>query len=138
MGDDSQWSVSVVCPDGLTLTFAESLGFWESSITKNQVIQKLLAFQDAFQKLFNIIESEVSKVACGTCPDTRGYPSRFNSANQVGYNLSHFRVSSSVLYNYFRESTFPAALPSSLRFPPDLPPQEPAPQRFTLQFWDEL
>lgn len=67
--------------------FTESLGFWELLIAKNQDIQKLLAFQGAFEKLFNVIESEggiesrVNVESALTCVDTL---LRFNSANQVG------------------------------------------------------
>ena len=70
--------------------FTESLGFWELLIAKNQDIQKLLAFQGAFEKLFNVIESEggiesrVNAESALTCVDTL---LRFNSANQVGYDL---------------------------------------------------
>jgi hypothetical protein len=76
--------------DGLTLTFAESLGFWELLIAKNQDIQKILAFQGAFEKLFNTIESEggiesrVNAESALSCVDTL---LRFNSANQVGCDL---------------------------------------------------
>ena len=76
--------------DGLTLTFAESLGFWELLIAKNQDIQKILAFQGAFEKLFNTIESEggiesrVNAESALSCVDTL---LRFNSANQVGYDF---------------------------------------------------
>ena len=78
--------------DGSTLTFTESLGFWDLLIAKNPDIQKLLAFQGAFEKLFNIIESEggiesrVNAEPALTCVDTL---LRFNSANQVGCNLPH-------------------------------------------------
>ena|SRR5258708_3555756 len=67
--------------------FTESLGFWELLVAKNQDIQKLLAFQGAFEKLFNVIESEggvesrVNVESALTCVDTL---LRFNSANQVG------------------------------------------------------
>lgn len=69
------------------MTFAESLGFWELLISKNQDIQKLLAFQGAFEKLFNIIETEggiesrVNAESALSCVDTL---LRFNNANQVG------------------------------------------------------
>lgn len=64
----------------------ESLQFWEVLIVKNQDIQKVLAFQGAFDKLFNIItseggiESRVNAQSALTCVDTL---LRFNSANQV-------------------------------------------------------
>jgi hypothetical protein len=123
--------------------FTESLGFWELLIAKNPDIQKLLAFQGAFEKLFNVIESEggvesrANAESALTCVDTL---LRFNSANQVGLLTGYCLpcVGSLTLQNYFRESTFPAFLLSLLQFPPDLPPQETAPQPFALQFWDEL
>jgi len=77
------------------LTFAESLGFWELLIAKNQDIQKSLAFQGAFEKLFNVIESEggiesrVNAESALTCVDIL---LRFNSANQVGCDLFHLSV----------------------------------------------
>lgn len=73
--------------------FTESLGFWELLIAKNQDIQKLLAFQGAFEKLFNIIESEggvesrVNAESALTCVDTL---LRFNSANQAGCTFRLF------------------------------------------------
>ena len=82
--------------DGSTLTFAESLGFWELLIAKNPDIQKLLAFQGAFEKLFNIIESEggmesrVNAEPALTCVDTL---LRFNSANQVCHDFLHLSTS---------------------------------------------
>lgn len=103
--------------DGLTLTFTESLGFWELLIAKNQDIQKLLAFQGAFEKLFNIIESEggiesrVNAEPALTCVDTL---LRFNSANQVCYDLLYLSA-----FTYaFRRITSARALsrPSSSPF----------------------
>ena len=70
--------------------FTESLGFWELLIAKNPDIQKLLAFQDAFEKLFNIIgseggiESRVNAESALTCVDSL---LRFNTANQVCFGL---------------------------------------------------
>jgi hypothetical protein len=70
--------------------FTESLGFWELLIAKNPDIQKLLAFQDAFEKLFNIIASEggidsrVNAESALTCVDSL---LRFNAANQVCFDL---------------------------------------------------
>lgn len=71
--------------------YLESLQFWEVLIVKNQDIQKLLAFQGAFEKLFNIItseggvESRVNAQSALTCVDTL---LRFNSANQVGTKVA--------------------------------------------------
>ena len=107
--------------DGLTLTFTESLGFWELLIAKNQDIQKLLAFQGAFEKLFNIIESEggiesrVNAESALTCVDTL---LRFNSANQVGCDslcfLRLFTLSVELLPREYLPSrpSLPSSVPS--------------------------
>ena len=48
-----------------------------------------------------------------------------------------FTVSGVCLHqSYFRETSLPPVLPSLLLFPPALPPQDPAPQGFALQFWE--
>ena len=98
------------------LTFTESLGFWELLIAKNQDIQKLLAFQGAFEKLFNIIESEggiesrVNAESALTCVDTL---LRFNSANQVG---CHFHLSASTYAVYRITSARALSQPPSYPF----------------------
>lgn len=86
----------MVCSNYWGLTFTESLGFWELLIAKNQDIQKLLAFQGAFEKLFNVIESEggvesrVNAESALTCVDSL---LRFNSANQVARLIVRFIAS---------------------------------------------
>jgi len=83
----------------------------------------VLAFEGAFEKLFNIVTQE-GGVEGGLvvqdallCVDML---LRFNSSNQ----------------NYFHSTPLPPTLPSLLLFPPNLPLSEPAPQGFALQFWD--
>ncbi|KAK2463070.1 hypothetical protein APHAL10511_004725 [Amanita phalloides] len=93
-------------------------------ISQNADIQKVLAFEGAFEKLFNIVAQEggvdgglVTEGAL-FCTDSL---LRFNSSNQ----------------SYFRETTFPQALCSLLFFPWKMTDTDPTPQEFALQFWDE-
>lgn len=95
----------------------------QSLISQSPDIQKLLAFEGAFDKLFNVISQEggieggVVVHDCLTCVDGL---LRYNVSNQT----------------FFRETQLAPFLCSLLFFPPNLPPHEPAPQEFALQFWD--
>jgi len=105
------------------VTFTESLGFWELLISKNQDIQKLLAFQGAFEKLFNIIETEggiesrVNAESALTCVDTL---LRFNSANQVGviFSFSTFPRPFTWSVELLPRKHFPSRPPLSSSVPP--------------------
>ncbi|KAJ3554306.1 hypothetical protein NM688_g3183 [Phlebia brevispora] len=103
----------------------EALTMIQLLLSQSPDIQKILAFEGAFEKLFNIITQEggieggVMVHDALACTDTL---LRYNTSNQ----------------SYFRETSLPPVLPSLLLFPPQLPPQEPAPQGFALQFWDPL
>ncbi|KIP03586.1 hypothetical protein PHLGIDRAFT_496370 [Phlebiopsis gigantea 11061_1 CR5-6] len=101
----------------------EALTMLQLLLSQNPDIQKILAFEGAFEKLFNIIaqeggvEGSVAVRDALTCVDNL---LRYNPSNQ----------------SYFRETPLPPVLPSLLLFPPSLPPHEPTPQNFALQFWD--
>ncbi len=51
-------------------------------------------------------------------------------------SIRYLPVVSFYQQSYFRETSLPPVLPSLLLFPPQLAPQEPSPQGFSLQFWD--
>ncbi|TBU27873.1 p115 like vesicle tethering protein [Dichomitus squalens] len=95
----------------------------QSLISQSPEIQKIMAFEGAFEKLFNIIVGEqgleggVVVQDALTCIDGL---LRFNQSNQ----------------SYFRGSSLPPVLLSLVGFPPNLPFNTPAPQQFALQLWD--
>ncbi|KAK7052866.1 Vesicle-mediated ER to Golgi transport protein [Paramarasmius palmivorus] len=104
--------------------YTQAIAVLQALISQSPDIQKVLAFEGAFEKLFNIISQEggvdggaVAQEALA-CID--GFL-RLNSSNQ----------------SYFRETGLPASLCSLLLFPPNLQIQEPTPQEFALQFWDD-
>ncbi|KAH8103420.1 p115 like vesicle tethering protein [Cristinia sonorae] len=101
----------------------EALTMVQSLVNQSPDIQKILAFEGAFEKLFNIIQQEGGLDGGPVVNDALACVDsllRFNSSNQ----------------SYFRETPLPPILPSLLLFPPSLPPHEPAPQGFALQFWE--
>jgi intracellular protein transport protein USO1 len=113
----------------------------QALISQSPDIQKVLAFDGAFEKLFNIVSQEggveggaVTNGAL-TCVDGL---LRFNSSNQVSNSLflkgSYMTIS--YIKSYFRETTLPPILCSLVLFPPTLQLHDPAPQEFALQFWD--
>ncbi|KAI0697406.1 p115 like vesicle tethering protein [Cerioporus squamosus] len=95
----------------------------QSLITQSPEIQKIMAFEGAFEKLFNIVVNEqgleggVVVQDALTCIDGL---LRFNQSNQ----------------SYFRGSSLPPVLLSLVGFPPSLPFNTPTPQQFALQLWD--
>ncbi|KAF5354901.1 hypothetical protein D9756_005524 [Leucocoprinus leucothites] len=102
----------------------EALAMVQALVAQSSDIQKVLAFEGAFERLFNVVQQEggieggvVSQGAL-TCVDGL---LRFNTSNQ----------------SYFKETQLPPVLCSLLLYPLALPPQESAPQEFALQFWDE-
>ncbi|KAJ3827059.1 p115 like vesicle tethering protein [Lentinula raphanica] len=102
----------------------EAISMDQLLVSQSADIQKILAFEGAFEKLFNIIRGEggveggaVAQEAL-LCVDGL---LRFNSSNQ----------------SYFRETGLPPVLLSLLLFPPNLAPDVSAPQEFALQFWDD-
>ncbi|KAK1235107.1 Vesicle-mediated ER to Golgi transport protein [Marasmius sp. AFHP31] len=117
-------SIIAVLEDKREIIRNEAIAVVQSLISQSADIQKVLAFEGAFEKLFNIITQEggvdggqVAQEAL-LCLDSF---LRFNSSNQ----------------SYFRETGLPSSLLSLLSFPSNLPIQEPAPQEFALQFWDD-
>ncbi|KAG6877998.1 hypothetical protein C0993_000958 [Termitomyces sp. T159_Od127] len=105
------------------IELAEVIALVQALISQSPDIQKVLAFEGAFEKLFTIVSQEggveggaVTSSAL-TCVDSL---LRFNSSNQ----------------SYFRETALPPVLCSLLLFPPNIHIRDSAPQEFALQFWD--
>ncbi|KAG9221306.1 hypothetical protein CCMSSC00406_0009417 [Pleurotus cornucopiae] len=116
-------SIVAVLEDKREIIRNESLSMVQALISQSSDIQKVLAFEGAFERLFAIVTQEggiegghVPQEAL-TCIDGL---LRFNSSNQ----------------SYFRESQSPPILCNLLLFPPSLQFHQPAPQEFALQFWD--
>jgi hypothetical protein len=117
-------SVLSVLEDSRDIIRNEGASLIQALISHSPDIQKILAFEGVFEKLFKIIISEggmdggVVVQEALACIDSL---LRFNSSNM----------------SYFRETPIPPQFRTLLLFPVNLPPQEPAPQQFALQFWDE-
>ncbi|KAI0629475.1 p115 like vesicle tethering protein [Trametes polyzona] len=95
----------------------------QSLISQSPEIQKIMAFEGAFEKLFNIIVNEQGLEGGVVVQDALACIDgllRFNQSNQ----------------SYFRGSSLPPVLLSLIGFPPSLPFDTPAPQQFALQLWD--
>ncbi|CUA67014.1 Intracellular protein transport protein USO1 [Rhizoctonia solani] len=103
----------------------EALLLLQSLAHQNADIQKILAFSGAFEKLLDIVAGEggvEGGIVVQDCLAVVDAMLRFNSSNQ----------------NYFRELSLPPRIPPLLLYPtPPPPPNVPAPQEFSLQFWDE-
>ncbi|KIK60771.1 hypothetical protein GYMLUDRAFT_200101 [Collybiopsis luxurians FD-317 M1] len=116
-------SVAAALEDKREIIRNEAISMAQALVSQSADIQKVLAFEGAFEKLFNIVREgggvEGGAVAneALSCVDAL---LRFNSSNQ----------------SYFRETGLPPVLLSLLLFPPNLPPDAPTPQEFALQFWD--
>ncbi|KAF9009836.1 hypothetical protein BDZ89DRAFT_964597 [Hymenopellis radicata] len=117
-------SVVSVLEDQREIIRNEAISVVQALVASSPDIQKILAFQGAFEKLFNTIRQEggveggaVAHEALA-CVDSL---LRFNSSNQ----------------SYFRETGIPPMLCSLLQFPSNITPQQPPPQDFALQFWDD-
>ncbi|KAF8633385.1 hypothetical protein AX17_004556 [Amanita inopinata Kibby_2008] len=117
-------SIVSVLEDKREIIRDEAISMIQALILQNSDIQKILAFEGAFEKLFNIVAREGGVeggiVAEGalSCVDSL---LRYNNANQ----------------SYFRETPFPQTLCSLLFFPHNIMTKDPAPQEFALQFWDD-
>ncbi|KAF9462392.1 p115 like vesicle tethering protein [Collybia nuda] len=116
-------SVVSVLEDKREVIRNEAIMMVQGLISQSPDIQKVLAFEGAFEKLFNTVTQEggveggaVANAAL-TCVDGL---LRFNTSNQ----------------SYFRETPLPPVLCSLLLFPPSLQNRDSAPQEFALQFWD--
>lgn len=116
-------SIMAVLEDKREIIRNESIATIQSLTSQSPDIQKVLAFEGAFEKLFEIvtreggIEGDVIVHEVLRCVDGL---LRFNSSNQ----------------SYFRGTSLPALLCSFLLFPSKLQPQDAPPQEFALQFWD--
>ncbi|KIM82385.1 hypothetical protein PILCRDRAFT_820215 [Piloderma croceum F 1598] len=117
-------SVIAVLDDKREITRNEGIIMVQSLISQSPDIQKILAFEGAFEKLFNTIEQEGGVeggiVAHDALICVDGLL-RFNASNQ----------------SYFREISLPPVLCQLLQFAPNLQLHESAPQEFALQFWDD-
>ncbi|KIJ66115.1 hypothetical protein HYDPIDRAFT_87189 [Hydnomerulius pinastri MD-312] len=117
-------SIISVLEDKREIIRNESIVMIQLLISQSPDIQKVLAFESAFEKLFNTVTQEggveggVIAYDALRCVDGL---LRFNSSNQ----------------SYFRETTLPALLCSLLLFPPNQQLQDLPPQDFALQFWDQ-
>ncbi|KAK7691928.1 hypothetical protein QCA50_005333 [Cerrena zonata] len=101
----------------------EALIMLQTLVHQSPDIQKVLAFEGAFERLFGIVRAERGLDGGLVVHDALACVDallRFNSSNQ----------------SYFRETMLPPMLPALLLFPPTLKPDQPVPQDFALQFWD--
>ncbi|KAG8220521.1 hypothetical protein J3R82DRAFT_3224 [Butyriboletus roseoflavus] len=117
-------SVISVLEDKREIIRNESIVMIQLLISQSPDIQKVLAFEGAFEKLFNIVSQEGGVEGGVITYDTLRCADgllRFNASNQ----------------SYFRETSLPALLCSLLLFPPNLQLQDSPPQEFALQFWDQ-
>jgi hypothetical protein len=103
----------------------EALLLTQALIRDNIDVQKSLAFGGIFEKLISVISSEGGTeggIVAQDCLSILDGLLQFNVSNQ----------------SYFRELGLPSALPSLLLYPPSpSAPNEPSPQGFSLQFWDQ-
>ncbi|KAF7350880.1 hypothetical protein MSAN_01650100 [Mycena sanguinolenta] len=117
-------SIMAVLEDKREIIRNEAITMVQALISQSADIQKVLAFEGGFEKLFNTVMQEggveggVVAMEALACVDGL---LRFNTSNQ----------------SYFRETPLPPNLCSLLLFPPNLPMHEAAPQEFALQFWDD-
>ncbi|KAH7883346.1 p115 like vesicle tethering protein [Phlebopus sp. FC_14] len=117
-------SIISVLEDKREIIRNESIVMIQLLIFQSPDIQKVLAFEGAFEKLFNTVTQEggieggVIAYDALRCVDGL---LRFNTSNQ----------------SYFRETSLPALLCSLILFPANLQLQDPPPQEFALQFWDQ-
>ncbi|KAF8515323.1 p115 like vesicle tethering protein [Hysterangium stoloniferum] len=116
-------NVVLVLEDKREIIRNEGLLMLQSIITQNAEIQKILAFEGAFEKLLNIIHSDGGIEGGIVVQDSLKCMDgllRFNVSNQ----------------SYFRETSLLPHITPLLLFPSNLPPTTPAPQEFALQFWE--
>jgi intracellular protein transport protein USO1 len=127
-----------------TYSFLEAISLVQSLISQSPNIQKILAFEGAFERLFKIITQEGGidggVVAQGALRCVEGLL-RHNPSNQVRdrHRIDRIQSSSSIyiIQSYFGETPFPPTLCALLLFPPDIQLDVAPPQEFSLQFWDD-
>ncbi|EPT00454.1 hypothetical protein FOMPIDRAFT_1060413 [Fomitopsis schrenkii] len=101
----------------------EAIFVVQSLISQSPEIQKILAFEGAFERLFTIVTSEGGIEGGVVVHDALACIDgllRYNQSNQ----------------SYLRNSPLPPVLLTVLGFPPALPHDQPPPQGFALQLWD--
>ncbi|KAH9956427.1 p115 like vesicle tethering protein [Russula dissimulans] len=102
----------------------QAIAMLAALIRQSTEIQKILAFDGIFEKLFAVVtregglEGQSVVTDALKCVDTL---LRFNTSNQ----------------SYFRETDLPSLLCSLLFFTPHVQPDQAVPQEFALQFWNE-
>ncbi|WVQ99647.1 hypothetical protein IAU59_006786 [Kwoniella sp. CBS 9459] len=102
----------------------EGLLLLPAMLAGNPDLQKIVAFSGAFEKLFQIIDSEGGVEGGIVVQDALtviGCLLRFNVSNQ----------------NYFRELSLIPTIPRIIGFPAPLPADVPTPDEFALQYWPE-
>ncbi|KAG6382152.1 hypothetical protein JVT61DRAFT_797 [Boletus reticuloceps] len=117
-------SIISVLEDKREIIRNESIVMIQLLISQSPDIQKVLAFEGAFEKLFTIVTQEGGVEGGVIAQDALRCADgllRFNASNQ----------------SYFRETSLPALLCSLVLFPPNLQLQDAPPQEFALQFWDQ-
>ncbi|KAF7290095.1 hypothetical protein HMN09_01314700 [Mycena chlorophos] len=116
-------SIMAVLEDKREMIRNEAINMVQTLIVQSADIQKVLAFEGAFEKLFNIVTQEggvEGGVVAQQALSSVDALLRFNTSNQ----------------SYFRHTPLPPVLCSLLLYPPNLPMDEKAPQEFALQYWD--
>ncbi|EAU91236.2 hypothetical protein CC1G_06871 [Coprinopsis cinerea okayama7 len=117
-------SIIGVLDDKREIVRNEAISVIQSLLAQSSEIQKVLAFEGAFEKFFNIITQEGGieggVVANGALACVDGLL-RFNSSNQ----------------SYFKETPLFPVVSHLLQYPLSLKLSDPAPQEFALQFWDD-
>ncbi|KAF7290091.1 hypothetical protein HMN09_01314300 [Mycena chlorophos] len=116
-------SIMAVLEDKREMIRNEAINMVQTLIVQSAEIQKVLAFEGAFEKLFNIVTQEggvEGGVVAQQALSSVDALLRFNNSNQ----------------SYFRDMPLPPVLCSLLLYPPNLPMDEKAPQEFALQYWD--
>ncbi|WWC61902.1 uncharacterized protein I303_104488 [Kwoniella dejecticola CBS 10117] len=102
----------------------EALLLLPGMLNGNADLQKIVAFSGAFERLFQIIDSEGGVEGGIVVQDALtviGCLLRFNVSNQ----------------NYFRELSLIPSIPRIIGFPSPLPADVPTPDEFALQYWPE-
>ncbi|CCM04778.1 uncharacterized protein FIBRA_06969 [Fibroporia radiculosa] len=103
----------------------EAIFVVQSLILQSPEIQKILAFEGAFERLFNIMATENGVDGGVVVQDALKCIDgllRFNQSNQ----------------SYLRGTPLPQLLLSVLGYPPALPLDASPPQNFALQLWDDV
>lgn len=128
---------------------AEALLLLHNLTVTNADLQKIVAFEGAFERLLDIVVQEggvEGGIVVQDCLAAVGTLLRFNSSNQVrslplilAFCLPSPNQSClSTRQNYFRELSLLARLPPLLSFPSPAPPaDQPPPDAFALQFWPD-